>query len=103
MVEAMSGNGSIRVETTDQGLPLAVAVEPDDLRREPTELAGEILRLCRRAADRAGAAQRAAMAAAGMDPGILELTGLPREAQVQRQELLDEHNDFEPRTWMRDE
>lgn len=103
MAEAMSANGSIHVQTTDQGLPLAVTVEPHDLRREPAELAGEILRLCRRAANRAGAAQRAELAAAGIDPGMLELTGLPREQQVQRQELLDEQDDFEPRTWMREE
>jgi hypothetical protein len=102
MPSAMSRDGSITVETTEQGLPLSISIEPSELRRDPGELAAELTRLCKRAANRAGAARRRQLAAAGVSPDLLALTGLPKPEDVERQELLEEQEyEVEPQSWLR--
>nr|WP_019926180.1 hypothetical protein [Nocardia sp. BMG111209] len=102
MVGATSRDGSISVETTEQGLPLRISVEPGELRRNPDDLAADLLRLCRRAANRAGAARRQQLAEAGMSADLLALTGLPKAEEVERQELIDEQeSEVEPQSWLR--
>ncbi|WP_431953532.1 hypothetical protein [Nocardia lijiangensis] len=102
MSTAMSRNGSISVRTTEQGLPLAVTVEPDQLRRDPRDLASEVLRLCKQAANRAGLARREELAAAGLSSEMLALTGLPKPEDVARQELAEEEEyEVEPQSWLR--
>lgn len=101
-VTATSRSGAIAVRTTEQGLPLRISVEPGELRRDPGELAAEVLRLCRQAANRAGAARRRQLADAGVSRDLLDLTGLPTAAEVERQELFDEQEyDVEPQSWLR--
>ncbi|HLS76878.1 MAG TPA: hypothetical protein VK083_08835 [Nocardia sp.] len=102
MATATSRSGSISVVTTEQGLPTALTVEPDELRRDPAELAADILRLCRRAADRAGLERRAELSAAGLSSEALALTGLPRPEEVAARELAEEQEyEQEPQSWMR--
>ncbi|MFD0365952.1 hypothetical protein ACFQZZ_31320 [Nocardia sp. GCM10030253] len=102
MSTATSRSGSISVETTEQGLPIAVSVERAELRRDPKELAGEILRLCKQAANRAGLARRAELEAAGLHGDVLALTGLPKPEDVARQELVEEQEyEVEPGSWLR--
>ncbi|MBV7702562.1 hypothetical protein A5780_30990 [Nocardia sp. 852002-20019_SCH5090214] len=102
MSTATTRSGSIAVETTEQGLPLRISIEASELRREPAELAAELLRLCSRAADRAGLARRRQLAEAGLGSDLLALTGLPTAEQVERQELIDEQEyDTEPQSWLR--
>ncbi|MEV3964171.1 hypothetical protein AB0M34_25325 [Nocardia sp. NPDC050193] len=102
MTEAASRSGSITVETTAQGLPIKICVEPDELRRAPSDLAAEILRLCRRAAGRAGLAQRTQLQEAGMSREMLALTGLPTAEDVAREEYVEEsEHDYEPQSWLR--
>ncbi|MEV4124620.1 hypothetical protein [Nocardia sp. NPDC049707] len=102
MSTAMSRSGSISVRTTEQGLPLAVSVEPEELRRDPAELAQRIVRLCKQAANRAGLARREQLVAAGLSSEMLALTGLPKPEDVARQELADEEEyDEEPQSWLR--
>lgn len=102
MATAASRSGSISVVTTEQGLPTSITVEPDELRRDPGALAAEILRLCRRAADRAGMARRAELAAAGVSPEVLALTGLPKPEEVAAREFAEEQDyEEEPQTWLR--
>lgn len=101
-VTAATPSGAIRVRTTEQGLPLAVKVDPAELHRDPSQLAGELLRLCQRAAARAGLARRKQMEAAGMSAAALAATGLPTEAEVARQEIVEEQDyDTEPQSWLR--
>ncbi|WP_458686088.1 hypothetical protein [Nocardia tengchongensis] len=95
-------SGSIRVRTTNQGLPLAVKVEAAELHRDSAQLAGEILRLCQKAANRAGLALRKQLEEAGLDAAGLARTGLPTEADVARQEIVEEQDyDTEPQSWLR--
>ncbi|MBF6327527.1 hypothetical protein [Nocardia transvalensis] len=102
MSTATSRTGAISVRTTEQGLPLAVSVEAQELRRNPAELAQEILRLCRQSANRAGLARREQLAAAGLSSEALALTGLPKPEDVARQELSEEQDyDVEPESWLR--
>ncbi|WP_054815796.1 hypothetical protein [Nocardia arizonensis] len=99
---ASSLTGSIVVRTTEQGLPVGIAVEPAELRRDPRELAAEVLRLCRKSAKRAGLARRNQLAEAGFDPALLSATGLPTEAEVATTEIVEEQEyDTEPQSWLR--
>ncbi|MGA6208745.1 hypothetical protein ACPESR_28710 [Nocardia testacea] len=99
---AHSLTGTIRVRTTEMGLPVAISVAPDQLRRDPDALAGEILRLCKKSAARAGLERRKQLQEAGFTTEMLRSTGLPTEAEVARQEILDEQDyDTEPESWLR--
>ncbi|MEU1523130.1 hypothetical protein ABZ413_13115 [Nocardia rhamnosiphila] len=99
---AHSLTGTIRVRTTEMGLPVAISVEPDQLRRDPVALAGEILRLCKQSAARAGLERRKYLQEAGFTADMLRLAGLPTEADVARQEIVDEQDyDTEPESWLR--
>ncbi|MGK8520571.1 hypothetical protein ACRS6B_02950 [Nocardia asteroides] len=90
------------MRTTEMGLPVAVEVDADQLRRDPDALAGEILRLCKQAANRAGLARRVQLQQLGFTPEMLALTGLPTEQQVARQEIIEEQEyDTEPQSWLR--
>ncbi|MEC3919265.1 hypothetical protein VMT40_32050 [Nocardia sp. CDC160] len=90
------------VEATAQGLPLRISVDAEELRRDPDELAREILRLCRKSAQRAGAELRAELASAGVANDMLALSGLPTHEEAVRQELIDEQEyDMEPQSWLR--
>ncbi|WP_328601930.1 hypothetical protein [Nocardia terrae] len=81
---------------------MAVKVDPDELRRDPDHLAGELLRLCQRAANRAGLELRKQLEDAGLDAAGLARTGLPTEADVARQEIVEEQDyDTEPQSWLR--
>ncbi|WP_040788665.1 hypothetical protein [Nocardia paucivorans] len=102
MWTAASRSGSISVETTEQGLPVGITVERDELRRPPGELAAEILRLCRQSANRAGLERREQLRAAGLTGEALALTGLPKPEDVARQELIEEAEyEVEPQSWLR--
>ncbi|MEV3963160.1 hypothetical protein AB0M34_20050 [Nocardia sp. NPDC050193] len=99
---AHSLTGTIRVRTTEMGLPVAISVEPAQLRRDPDALAGEILRLCRQSAARAALERRKQLQEAGFTAEMLRSTGLPTEVEVARQEIVDEQDyDTEPESWLR--
>ncbi|MBF6171404.1 hypothetical protein [Nocardia blacklockiae] len=99
---AASLTGSIAVRTTEQGLPLGIRIDSDELRRDPQSLAGEILRLCRQSANRAGLQRREQLREAGFTSEMLALTGLPTEAEVARQEIIEEQEyDTQPESWLR--
>ncbi|QLY31854.1 hypothetical protein [Nocardia huaxiensis] len=99
---AVSRTGSIAVRTTEQGLPLGITIEAAELRRDPAQLAAELLRLCRTAANRAGVARRAALLEAGIPESMLALTGLPTAEAAAAQEISDEGEyETEPQSWLR--
>lgn len=102
MTTAASRSGAISVETTEQGLPIGIDIDPAELCRAPSELAATIVRLCKQAADRARLARRAELEAAGLSSAMLALTGLPTPEDVARDEYIAESaHDFEPRSWLR--
>ncbi|MEV6273918.1 hypothetical protein [Nocardia sp. NPDC051832] len=103
MSTAANISGTISVKTTEQGLPLAISVEPGELRRDPAELASQIMRLCRQAANRAGLARREQLQEAGLSSQMLALTGLPKPEDVAAQEWVEEEEyEEEPQSWLRD-
>ncbi|APE33261.1 hypothetical protein BOX37_03970 [Nocardia mangyaensis] len=99
---ATSRTGTITVRTTEQGLPLGISVDTGELRGDPDQLAGEILRLCRRSATRAALQRRAEFEAAGVDSAVLARMGLPTREDVARQEYAEEAEyENEPQSWLR--
>lgn len=99
---AASAGGAIKVRTTEQGLPLAVRVDPAELHRDPAQLAAEMLRLCQRTAARAGLTRRKQLEDSGVSAQTLALSGLPTEADVARLEYVEEHEyETEPQSWLR--
>lgn len=99
---ATSLTGSIAVRTTEQGLPLGIRLDQDQLRRAPEALAAEILRLCKQSANRAGLARRTQLQEAGFTSEMLAMTGLPTEQDVARQEIIEEQEyETEPQSWLR--
>ncbi|MGF6881221.1 hypothetical protein ABIA39_001101 [Nocardia sp. GAS34] len=100
---ATSRSGRVAVKTTETGLPTAVSVDRAQLRRDPDELAGEILRLCRQASARARLARRTELAATGVDAEILDGLGLPTTEQVALAEFIAENEyDYAPRSLLGD-
>jgi hypothetical protein len=96
-------DGTISVRTTEQGLPVAIRVDGDELRsRDPQELARKIVRLCERARTWAGVAKRAELVAAGTSSEIIAAWGLPTQQDLLRQEQLEEYEFGEaPDSWVR--
>ncbi len=85
-----SRGGGISVTCTSTGLPVAMRLEPAQCRREPTELAADILSLCRLAGLTAGVRRRTMLAGQGVPDETLSLLGLPSRAElVASEELLD--------------
>ncbi|PXX61701.1 hypothetical protein DFR70_108259 [Nocardia tenerifensis] len=99
--EAASRGGGIVVAATDSGLPTMVRVTPGQLRRDPAELAADVLRLCRLATDRAGLRRREYLTGLGLGEDALRLLGLPTTQTLERAELADEaEHEYEPRSWL---
>lgn len=99
---ASSRSGEITVSATEQGLPVAITVDVAVLKQDPGELAARILRLCRRAADRAGLERRRQLSEAGVSGEVISLLGLPTADTVAERELADEYAyEMAPRTWSR--
>jgi hypothetical protein len=99
--EAALRDGEIRVTATESGLPMSLRVDAAQLRREPAELADDLLRLCRLAANRAGLTRRTRLTTLGFDQRALDLLGLPTQDVVEQNEIGDENDhDYEPRSWL---
>ncbi|MQY24978.1 hypothetical protein [Nocardia aurantia] len=99
--EAALRGGEILVTATESGLPMALHVDPAQLRRDPADLADDLLRLCKLAANRAGLARRTQLTALGFEERALDLLGLPTPDVVERTEIGDENDhEYEPRSWL---
>ncbi|MFC9995467.1 hypothetical protein [Nocardia sp. NPDC127526] len=94
---ATSRGGGISVTATELGLPIAMRLDPAELWRDPADLAGDILRVCRASAHRAGLARRELLAGtAGLTDDVLDLLGLPRPGDSDA----DAPDAYEPRSWL---
>jgi len=76
-------SGTVTVRATDQGLPLQIAVERDELRRGARALADEILQVTRQAAIEARTRRRAELSRAGVPDDVLDRLGLPTATTTQ--------------------
>ena len=101
LVTVASRSGALRMTATEQGLPVRLDVDAEQLQRDPDVLARDLLRLCRQAAQRAGLQRRIQMTEQGVPAEVIDRFGHPRPEDVAREEILDDEDDYEPTSWMR--
>jgi hypothetical protein len=101
MPTVTSRTGLVSVDTTDQGLPNDVRIDPAGLRSDPQKIAAEIVQACRRARLQGQVARRAELAAAGVSPEVLAAMGLASVDDVAAAELADDLESDGRSTWMR--
>ncbi|CRZ17760.1 hypothetical protein [Mycolicibacterium neworleansense] len=97
-----SAGGTISVHTTERGLPVALRLDPVELKKPPDQLAEEIMALCRLSAARAQVERRRDLAEKGYSASVVEPLRLATEDELARAEdaVLDEEDDL-PTTWGR--
>ncbi len=98
---ARSRSGAIAVTTTSQGLPVSIRLDNSALAKDPSVLAGEILRLCRQSAMAAGIRLREQLIASGAARDAVDAMKLPRPDDLARAEQLDDHDGGAPTSWLR--
>ena len=98
---ARSPSGSIRVVTTERGLPVALDIDPRELKKSPQQLADDILALCRLAAMRAQVEHRRELKAQGYDSSVLDDLKLATEAALADADEAVLGDGELPDTWMR--
>ena len=100
---ARSPGGGIAVRTTERGLPVALKIDPAELKKSSQQLAREILTLCRLSAMRAQVAHRRELTGEGRDAVIRDLRLATEEqlgaAASQAEELFG--GEGLPKSWMR--
>ncbi|MBD1318710.1 hypothetical protein G3I13_12305 [Streptomyces sp. SID6673] len=101
MSSARSRSGAVSVVTTPQGLPMSVRIDNSALSKEPTVLAGEILRLCQQSAMAAGIRLREQLVASGVARDVVDAMKLPRPDDLARAEQLDDRDHDAPASWLR--
>lgn len=96
-----SAGGTISVSTTERGLPVALRLDPAEL-KSPAQLADEIMALCRLSAARAQVARRRELAENGYSASVIDPLRLATEDDLARaeDEVLGEEDDL-PTTWGR--
>jgi hypothetical protein len=100
-------SGTIRIRTTERGLPIALALAPQALSVPPSELSRRILALCEISARRMQFARRRELIAKGCAPAVVDSLNLSTaeelrrvEADVPAVDTGDEHDEL-PETWLR--
>ncbi|MCW1821221.1 hypothetical protein A5731_22470 [Mycolicibacterium conceptionense] len=97
-----SAGGTISVRTTERGLPVALRLDPVELKKPPAQLAEEIMALCRLSAARAQVQRRRELAEKGYSASIIDPLRLASEDELARAEdaVLGGEDDL-PTTWGR--
>jgi hypothetical protein len=97
-----SRRGTISVVTTERGLPLALRLDPLELKKSPDQLAGDILALCRLSAARAQVARRRDLVEKGFSAAVVRGLPLAGEEDLARaeEEVLGDEDDL-PTSWTR--
>lgn len=98
---AATRNNTIKVRSSEDGVPTAIHIDQNELRFGGTELAATLLDLCTRARDRARAERRTALEDSGMDRDVLDRLGLPTAAAVADSENELLAVEAPPVTWMK--
>lgn len=81
-----SPGGTICVQTSERGIPVALRLDAVELTKPPERLAAEILALCRLSAARAQVARRRALADNGFSAAVIRGLRLASEADLARAE-----------------
>jgi hypothetical protein len=97
-----SRSGTISVLTSERGLPLALRLDPLELKKPPEQLARDILALCRLSAARAQVARRRDLAERGFSAAVIGALPLATEGDLARaeEEVLGDEDDL-PSSWRR--
>jgi hypothetical protein len=97
-----SRSGTISVLTSERGLPLALRLDPLELKKPPEQLARDILALCRLSAARAQVARRRDLAERGFSAAVIRGLPLATEDELARaeEEVLGDEDDL-PSSWRR--
>lgn len=97
-----SPGGTISVHTTERGLPVALRLDPVELKKPPAQLADEIMALCRLSAARAQVGRRRELAEKGYSASVIDPLQLATEEELTRaeDEVLGEEGELPP-TWGR--
>jgi hypothetical protein len=97
-----SPGGTISVHTTERGLPVALRLDPVELKKPPAQLADEIMALCRLSAARAQVEHRRDLAEKGYSASVIEPLQLATAEELARAEdaVLGEEGEL-PSTWGR--
>ena len=98
---AMSRTDTVRVRANESGMPVAIHIDPVELRYGSDELARTILDLCVRATSTARAERRTQLERAGMDRDVLDRLGLPTAAAVADSENERFDDEGGPVSWMK--
>lgn len=91
---ASNSDGSVVVQATATGLPVAVSLSPAVLRGGERAVAAAVLAISAEAGRSAAAADRAVLQARGVPTKTLDALGMPRQ-----RDLPDD--DGEPESWLR--
>jgi hypothetical protein len=97
-----SSRGTISVLTTERGLPLALRLDPLELKKSPEQLASDIMALCRLSAARAQVARRRDLVEKGFSAAVIRGLPLATEEDLARfeEEVLGDEDDL-PSSWRR--
>ncbi|MEV0672970.1 hypothetical protein [Mycobacterium sp. NPDC050441] len=97
-----SAGGTISVHTTERGLPVALRLDPVELKKPSTQLADEIMALCRLSAARAQVERRRELAEKGYSTSVIDPLQLATEDELAHaeDEVLGEEGEL-PSTWGR--
>jgi hypothetical protein len=93
-----SPSGTISVQTTERGLPIALRLDAAELKKPPEQLAHDIMALCRLSAARAQVARRRALAEQGFSTSVIRGLNLATEEELTRAEddVLGDDDDLPP-------
>lgn len=94
--------GTISVRTTERGLPIALRLDPVELKKPPEQLAREIIALCRLSAARAQVARRRDLVEKGFSAEVIRGLQLTTEDELARaeEEVLGDEDEL-PSSWRR--
>ena len=97
-----SHTGTMSVLTTERGLPVALRLDPAELKKPPEQLARDIMALCRLSAARAQVARRRDLVEKGFSATVIHGLQLATEEELARAEE-EVHGDEDelPTSWRR--
>lgn len=97
---AATRSQSVRVRATEAGVPIAVQIDPRELRFGGVDLSRTILDLHARATEAARAERRALLERDGVNADVLDRLGLPRPSQIAEIENEKMQAESPPDSWL---